>query len=375
MATSTTTTMKTDDVFQNLPIGSVEKSIGNNLYGFNHRQIPGMVPMNKDVYGMTFFTRPQLNMTAGNLRNVRMFYPLMTQSPISLQRFVRCSLDPRVMEGNEGPNGISGKGLECPMVDNRQAFIPVLTNNLKSLSGWPDISAPTFSSKAGVYGEVYSHVDGITRNFESFDIDCSFRNTKGDPILYMFYTWVHYQSMVYEGLFIPYIDYILENELDYTGRIYRLILDETRRYVKKIYATGASFPISVPMGSFGDFSSEQPYNDQNKDITIRFRSLGAQYLDDILVKEFNDTVVIFNQEMKAVQTIRRVPNDVTIAGNVVKVPYGLLVYFNHRGYPWIDPNTYELEWWIPKTYYSTKITKMLSSTNMDVAAYEANEGD
>ena len=213
-----------DEVYQNLPIGSVEKAIGNNLYGFNHRQIPGMVSSNKDVYGLTFFVRPQLNLTPQNIRNIRMFYSLLTANPTSLQRFVRCTLDPRVMIGSESGDGIlSGTGISCPLVDNNHAFIPVLTNNLNALSGWPDITAPTFTSKNGMYNEVYSQVDGITRNFESFDIDATFRNTRGDPILFMFYVWVHYTSLVYEGLLMPYIDYLLENELDYTSRIYRVL--------------------------------------------------------------------------------------------------------------------------------------------------------
>lgn len=356
----------TDDIFQNLPIGSIEKAIGNNLYGFNHRQIPGMVPMNKDVYGLTFFVRPQLNLTPQNIRNVRLFYSLLTANPTSLQRFIRCSLDPRIMIGLEGANGsLAGNGLKCPMVDNNHAFIPVLTNNLTSLSGWPDISAPTFTSKSGAYNEAYSQVDGITKNYETFDMDVTFRNTRGDPILFLFYVWVHYSALVYEGLLVPYIDYLLENEIDYSSRIYRLVLDESRRYVKKIAATGASFPISVPMGSFMDFSSERPYNDQNKDITIRFKSIGAQYFDDILIREFNATVRIFNPDMVAVMTAKRIPNDLTIAGKLVKVPPGLVVYFNNRGYPWINPDNYELEWWIPIDVYHNKISKMLITSDLN----------
>ena len=63
-----------DDYFQSTPIGSVDKAIGNNLFGINHRQIPGLVPSNKDIYGFTFFTRPQLNLQTDNIRNERRFY-------------------------------------------------------------------------------------------------------------------------------------------------------------------------------------------------------------------------------------------------------------------------------------------------------------
>lgn len=352
--------LSVDDVFHSLPIGSIEKAIGNNLYGFNHRQIPGAVPSNKDQYGYTFFTRPQLNLTAGNLRNFRQFYPLLTSNPVSIQRFIRCTLDPRI-----GIGGIEGSSpLDCPVMDNEQAFIPILTNNLNSVSGWPDLTAPTFTSPEGVYREVYSQVDGVTRNFEAFDIDVNFRNTRGDPIVYMFYVWVHYSSLVFQGLLMPYIDYLTENMIDYMTRIYRLVMDETKTYVRKIAATGVAYPISVPIGSFLDFNNERPFNDQNKDISVRFRCLGAEYFDDILIKEFNTTSKLFNPAMHMVENATRIKNDITVAGELVKVPQALLNFFNNRGYPWINPDNYELEWWIPLNVYNGRIGSLILNQNV-----------
>ncbi len=344
-----------DDVFQNTAIGSVDKAIGNNLYGINHRQIPAMVSSNKDTYGLTFFVRPQLNLQTENIRNVRYFYPLLTSNPVSMQRFVRCTLDPRLQyDGIE-----SNPRIYTPLVDPQQAFIPILTNNLTALSGWPDLTVPTFTSEQGAYNEAYTQADGVTRNFEVFSIDATFRNTRGDPIVYLFYIWEHYQSLVFEGILMPYIDYLLENEIDYMTRIYRLTLDPTKTYVRKIGATGVCFPISNPIGSFMDFNDERVYNDQNKDITIRFQVMGVDYFDDILVYEFNETVKIFNPSMRAVEDVKRVEGDITVAGDVVKVPRQLLTFFNHRGYPWINPDNYELEWWIPNLVYNTRINNII----------------
>ena len=356
------TLMSMDEFFENTPIGSVEKAIGNNLYGFNHRQIPNMVPMNKDQYGLTFFVRPQLNLRSGNIRANRRMYPLLSNNPTSLQRFVRSTLDPRLAIG-----GIEGTtAMSCPLVDHEQAFIPVLTNNLTSLSGWPDLTAPTFSSKPGVYNEVYSQVDGIVRNFEAFDIDATFRNTRGDPIVYMFYIWLHYQSSVFEGTMTPYIDYLMNNAIDYNTRIYRLVMDESKTYVRKIAACGAGFPINVPIGSFMDFNSERPFNDQNKDITIRFRCMGAEYLDDILIHEFNQTTLIFNSGMEAVGGADRKTSTLNMAGNFVEVPREMLSFFNHRGYPWINQDNYKLEWWIPRNVYDAKVKLMYSNAAKDI---------
>ena len=63
--------MSLDDLYTSLNIGSIERASANNLYGINHRLIPGVVPSNKDRYGLTFFVRPQLNMSQDNIRNIR----------------------------------------------------------------------------------------------------------------------------------------------------------------------------------------------------------------------------------------------------------------------------------------------------------------
>jgi hypothetical protein len=339
-------TYSLDDYFQSMPIGSIDKALTNNLYGINHRQIPNSLLSNKDVYGLTFFVRPQLNLDENNVKNERLLYSLLTSTSTSIQRFVRTTLDPRLVHGKPGTSP-----LPCPIMDNTQAFIPVLSNNITNISGWPDMALPTFTSKPGIYEEAYSQADGVVTNYTSFDMDATFRNTRGDPILYMFYIWVHYQSFVFQGILQPYPDFIISNTLDYTTRIYRLVLDVNRKYVKKIAAVGAAFPISVPIGQFFDYTTDKPYNDQSKDITIRFRCMGVIALDDILIFEFNATVVIFNPMM----------GDRYREANMVKISYDLLQQFNNRGYARIEPKTYELEWWVPKDLHAAKTGAFLKA--------------
>jgi hypothetical protein len=66
-----------DDFFRTTPVGSIDRAIGNNLYGINHRQVNAILPSNKDMYGMTFFVRPQLNLTTENVANMRNLYSLL----------------------------------------------------------------------------------------------------------------------------------------------------------------------------------------------------------------------------------------------------------------------------------------------------------
>ena len=106
-------------LFENLPLGSVSKAIADNLYGINCRQTGNAVPMAKDMYGFTFFTRPQLNLTRLNITNHRRFYSLLNQNPASYQVYTRLMLDPKLSHVG---------GLTSPLVDPFNAFIPILTN-------------------------------------------------------------------------------------------------------------------------------------------------------------------------------------------------------------------------------------------------------
>jgi len=307
-------------------IGSNEKAIGNNLYGINHQKVKTLIPENKDSYGLAFFTRPQLNLSRTNLRNLRKFYSFLGKMPASTVRYVISTLDPE----------LHYKNVTTPLVDPNMAFIPLLTNTLKSMSGWADEVLPTFTSKEGVRREQWSIGDGTTDIFDAQDIECVFRNIKDEPITMMFHLWTNYIAGVFEGMLSPYMDMILANEIDYNTRIYRLVTDESGLIVKKIAATGASFPVNNPIGKFFDFNEGIKYSDQTKDINIRFRSMGMMYNEDILIKEFNMASGIFNPDMR----------DGVIKGNLQKIPRELLMAFNNRGYPYINTDTLELEWYI-----------------------------
>ena len=355
-----------DSILENLPIGSVERAIGNNLFGINFRQTGNAVPRSKDGYGFAFFTRPQLNLSTLNITNYRGFYNLLTHNKASYQAFTRLMLDPRLAYT---------VGKSSPFVDNQNPFISILTNNIISLSGWPDLTAPVYTSDTGLYGQEMSFVDGVTNHFEAFDVDATFKNTRGNPLLYFFYIWIKYQTLVFEGILNPYFDMITENEIDYNTRIYRVITDPTKRYVTQIACTGASFPINVPTGNLFDLNTDTPYNTRNSELNIRFRCMGFMAFEDIIKYWFNQTVAIFNPSIRKI-----LEHDLHSSGDAatredpawvyhmpgsdyVKVPYLLgmaaethgvdsgLLSVNHHAVPYINLHTNELEWWAPNSIF------------------------
>ena len=332
-----------NDIFKITPIGDYNSAAGLNFSGINFRKTPLPIPINRDDHGLTFFTRPQLNLTTGNMANLRRFIPLGTNEKRSYPRAVRAMLDPRL-------------NLNCDnLVDNKNAFIPILTNHLHSLSGPFDTFVEVHRSKPGVYKEVASLVDGINNRFTSTDFSATFRNSEGNPGILLFDTWLWYMESVFTGVLSPYPDMIALKQIDYNTRIYRLVLDKTRRYVQMIACTGASFPKNLPIGSFFNFEHDHKFNQQISDYTVNFESNGFYYNDPIIVYWFNKTVAIFNPDMA----------DNVYKNNMVGLKPHEYFLFNNRAYPRIDPDTMELLWFVPLDVYNainsgyTRIVKSL----------------
>lgn len=322
--------------------------VTNSFFGINHMQTPLPVPMNKDHYGMVFFTRPLLNLQSANLKNVRRYYPLLTTEEKSVHRAVRCMLDPRLQVFGQESTDVTGTsmGLNCPLIDPLNAFMPLLSNHIESFSGVPDTLIPIYDSPQGQYREQHTMVDGTAINYSAYNITATFRNSRGDPITKLFDYWVHYMGHVFEGLLVPYTDMMIANLIDYQTRVYRLILDPSRTTVVGIWACGAAFPLSVPRGAQFDYNIEKPYNDASAKVQIQFQANGSIVDDEILVWSFNRVVGAFHPSMRT---------EVTREQSMAKISREEMAVFNCRAYPRIDPQTRELEWWVTKEYYAAII--------------------
>jgi hypothetical protein len=330
-----------DGVYQRLPSGSIDRAMGNTFFGINHRSTHAMVPQNRDFYGLTLFTRPQLNMSKENLRAVRTFIPLLTEDESSIGRAVRCYLDPRLALEN----------VTCPVVDPENCFIPLLSNHCLSVSGWPDKELQSFTSEPGLYKEVFGFVDSVDDLRSSYTLSVTFRNMAGSPILTMMNAWLDYMSYVFQGIMMPYPDYMINNIIDSNTRIWRLVLDPTKTYVQHLGCCGAAYPVSWPGGKTFDYQVGEPVNTSNHEISINFQAFGAMYDDPVLVRQFNAAVAIMHTGMRPKY----------IGSIMQKIPADALQLFNCNGYPRIDPNTYELEWYVRKDDYNNIISQYNSA--------------
>lgn len=338
-----------EDVWARSPVGNPSTAITETLYGLNHRSLANSVPINKDYYGLAFFTKPDLRLDSSNLFRLRKFAPMLTSRETSLPRAIRAMLDFRHNSNNED-------SYPSPLIDPKQIFMPLLTNQLITMSGWPDVELPTYTSEGGVYGEQFSFADGISEIYRTYDMSVTFRNIPGDPVTAMFFYWITYAAAVFEGLLTPYPDNISENTIDYQTRIYRVILDSSKRFVQKIACTGAAFPITVPIGAAFNYEIDTPIN-RNDQIAVQFRCIGAEYLDDAIMHDFNKAVCIGNNDMF---------DDQRKSAGMVQVPYEYIYLFNYLGYPRINPSTFELEWWVYNDQFKA-LTGEGNNKNTDVS--------
>lgn len=327
---------------------AIETALTDTLSGVKNTQAQMIIPAQNELQGYVFFTRPQLNLTAPNCRRDRTMYNLLDRNEASIGNYIRHVLDPRLArETSEF----------CSLVNNSNPFLPLFSNTVKTISGWKDITSPTYTSNPGLRKEQYSIVDGPIDIYSSDDMDVTFRRIAKDPTSLLIYIWLRYMSNVYENMQEPYMDKIIDGEIDYMTRMYRITTELDGKTIDKISSDGAGFPTSLPMGQYFDYNSTSTYKEQNKDITVRFKSIGKCYNDSITIKEFNASLGIFNHEFRKKNRGQ--------LNSLVKVPDLLLPLVKHKCLPWINQNTYQLEWYLEKNVadaLSKSTSKILGAT-------------
>jgi len=328
------------------PYGHMDQVYTNAFFGLNHRKAPTALPRNREQTPLIFITRPRLNLSSDNLRADRKFNSLAIGNRYSLARAIRCLLDPRLAPKGE---------ITSPFVDNRQAFIPIFMETAQAVSGWQDIAAQTYNSPDGKMQESYGWIDGPIDIYRSFDIDMTMRNMDGNVSIYMLAMWIIYQAYVFAGIMVPYPPYVLARRRDFDSRIYSIVLKSDGYSLSQIMCTGASHPVAVSSAAAHNFEFGKTINTANDLVTCRFKCYGQLHYDDIVIDQFNRAVRMTNGDMM----------DGYRENAMVKIPRDELFIYNHNGYPYINIDTAELEWWIPRDKY-LEVAQYISGARINV---------
>lgn len=330
-----------NQIIKNSGLSPRDRAVYDTFRGLNITGRNNAVPLNTENHGYTFFTRPYLNLSEDNCMVDRRLQMLLNPNPYSIERRVRAYLDPQQHKdrGNEW----------CPGVDPLNPFIPVLSNNLISLTGWEDFTLNLSTTTPGVYRDAMSYVDDVPYQFGTYDLQMTCRNIDGDPITWMMAMWEIYMGLNREGRIMPYPELLMLNEYDANTRIYRLVMDSTKTYVQRVAAPGAALPMNAPTGQGLNFTgdgSETPFQTVSDQLNFSFRCMGLTIYDYILIYEFNDIVQEFNPAMR----------DGSRGTATVKIKASERDWFNFEAYPYINVEAHnELEWHVLKSEYDARV--------------------
>ena len=339
-----------DDLLSIAGIGPLDSAITANFWGVRRggQNLPQPLPYENT--GITFFTKPRLRLTDDNILG-NILSLLSDTKTNGMARAIRAFLDPYT-GGTQPHTATASKGMniqvyKSDLVDPLNPFITILGNNVISMTGFPDSDLNTYTSPEGLFHESWSMADDIVTLYGRYDLNCTFRNMYGDPIGTMMYLWLFYMSSVYIGDINPYIDSIIDNEIDYQTRIYRFVLDPTRTRVLRMFCCGAAFPTAANTGANFNYNEGKSLVDESNEYSVNFTCSGAVYYDPRVLKWFNQTVCNFNPNMRN-----------GIREKVYKrIPYENYHDMDNMGYPRIDPNTMDLEWWIQPAVYNELIQR------------------
>ena len=334
-----------DDVSRLGSLGSQRQAMSDVTRGLNHLGTANILPMNTDAKGFIFATRPQMNLSTQNVRAIRRFTMLTTQDRMTLQRAVRVLLDPDLVADNPK--------LGTPLVENKLALIPWFTNLLQTLTGWPDEQVDVWTSPAGLEGQQWSMIDSTYEINNKFSLNATFQNFSGDPISALFDPWIKIPAAMFKGVMIPRFFSMTSRRLDYTTRIYRFVTDPTMTYIQKWAATCASFPIGIDNGRQLDYDVNKLYQSPGEFSSVQFECIGARYNDPIMLFAFNNAMSMCNDQLK----------DAVRETNMRKIERPIRHLFNYKGYPWINIETMELEWWVPVEVYNAEINRISATIN------------
>ena len=320
--------------------GSTSPDIANaaNFWGHNFLKTGANVAKPDIGYGHIFFTRPRLRLTYDNLIRKRAFAMMLQGDQNSTASIVRAYLD---------PIGHRNGTFKCPRVDSRNPFIPILSNMCIDSSGWSDNPIDVYTSPDGLMGETYSLADGRPVNYGTTTITATFDNVRNDFINYLFHVWTQYAMYSHMGVMMPYKDDWLFNRINYNTRIYRLVTDPTGTYITDMSMTGASIPMNSNKASAYDYK-RGPNDVKNTSLdqaAIQFHSNGTYMMDPIVLKQFNETMMMFCPTLHP---------DVR-AKHFVRLTMAAKPYFSNLALPYINLKNARLEWYVDKDLYKNEM--------------------
>lgn len=283
------------------------------------------IQTNSEMVGLTFFTRPRLNMTTSSLRQDPKLAMMDTLDPNSLMFSLRTNLDSVLLKSPYAASAVR----KSPWINPDTPFNVPLSNMLLGMSGWPDFNVEYETTEAGYFSEDMTMVRGSDMGRRTYDIQCTFRDVQGGYLMAYIFYWLHAMALQMEGAIVAYPDDREANRLNYTCSIYRFVLDpHMGTIVKWAKATGC-YPASLPLGDVFNFGPGDSQIHTSQQFTVPFVVNNVSYMDPRHLAAFNKLVRRYsgikeqkNGSLKSIaQSVGRVVAPITASSNFTGIPY------------------------------------------------------
>ena len=344
--------------------GLPQQRLSNMLMGFNHRMANTPVATHREYGGVTFITRPDFNLSVENISNSRRFSDMASQPRSSLDYSILAALDPDFELGfPDSPRHESGRQkvrFGTPFLpdipfDNLQAFIPLLSTQLLSLSGPPDNSIENWMAPEGLMREQWGMPDSTDEINYGYTTSTTFNNPIGDPVMKMASVWLEYMGGLKIGKFRPKIRNSIQRRMDFQSRGYTIRFDALGN-ILRFNVINVMWPTNNNAGAMANVDNTKPMQDVDPAVTIQWQCIGARYWDPAYMDAFNAAVAMANPDMRADP---RYDTYVPLgAGNLRRLKTEEIQFFNYYGYPHIDSWSRKLTWWVYQVDWDYVMKKM-----------------
>ena len=309
-------------------MGSFYGTYQSNLSQFDRYGMRHPLP-NTEKAGLTFITRPKLNMTQSSIRQHSLLATLDTVDPHSLPFSIRCNLDTNFTKQVRLLSSVE----KSPFFNGASPFIIPLSNALTSISGFPDFVLETETTEGGFYSESQTFVKGSDFLNRGYDLSLTFRELQGGYIMSLLLYWMYWIALAARGVVTAYPEDIEARRYCYTCSIYRFVLDPSMKHVTKWAKATGCFPKALPIGNSFNIGEAESFLSSNLSFTIPFHANHVEYMNPLIFQDFNTVV------RRYAGAGYRNPDLKMAMANTPET--------NYTGMPWLDVENgvNELKWW------------------------------
>jgi hypothetical protein len=295
-----------DYAYRSSGCGGFENQIQTFLYGLD-RFNKNTLPLNAELSGLTFITRPRINFSDLNIRQERILSSLDVGKPDSVAFMIRCLLDTVIAGPYEDNTGTKQRLADAvatsPLFNQYNPFMTPVCNALTSITGFPDPILDTFTTEAGFHSEDQTIPTGYDFLRKTYELQLGFKDIQGGIIMAIFYYWLYYIACVVKGTVTAYKQDIDKRRMNFDVSIYRFILDPTRKRIVRWARATSCFPKSVPYGAVFNINEGEHWISAASKFSIPFVANTVEYNDYVILYEFNQLVRRYFPDVDAAPTV------------------------------------------------------------------------